>query len=712
MLALLMVLSFAYADIQAPGPAKRPVDIPHGRVKEPSRAVPYHHFSRNPLPIMLNYYDYMIGSYSGLPLRLIPERYGGGYFMVYHGRREAGSTRRVFYTCLDAMGNVLSNNEITNEQRSEGFPTLVVDYLSGKPMYAWHTNVDVDPELEVKFTADAYLGGFPGLFHPGQTIADNPTEVTAPNGTVTTDNEFIWPMAVIGPSPNEGQRRVYISMTNAVSHSLDGLPSENPLIAYADVDSSMIASNISPTWNYTSVPTYDLWNVDASVLRRPFTTICADGAGNIYYIGYQVSADTDGNELDEPDVHVLKCDNYGQGTWTTYSRSGHIPAWNPPGPDGEFHFVDDDGNPYEPGEIRWSVLNSNHSNAVVDNYGRLHFPALWGLTTNEGTFYPAMQYLKQLVFDPATGEIDVQEIYPRKHPDNTADYECYHPWDTEPPWGEAEYIWEDGEYYLDIESSWPFCHWDQSAHENGMMFHYNNIKMSTPNSEGMTVVVWQDSNRARMYNQFNDTEYANFANVPEIMILTSVDNGITWRGPISINSVDHPELAGLIPMYVYPVDEVINLGIHNGHWMGRVGIMFYDDFTWGSYANQPPYHNTNDGGQTMFMELDISFAEVDSDDPMADAPGVNILKGNYPNPFNPTTTISYTMPASGDVKLNVYNLRGQLVRSLVNEAKTAGSHKVVWDGKDDRGNTMASGIYLYRLETGKHSETRKMMLMK
>jgi flagellar hook assembly protein FlgD len=52
------------------------------------------------------------------------------------------------------------------------------------------------------------------------------------------------------------------------------------------------------------------------------------------------------------------------------------------------------------------------------------------------------------------------------------------------------------------------------------------------------------------------------------------------------------------------------------------------------------------------------------------------------------------------------------VRSLVNEAKTVGNHKVVWDGKDDRGNTMASGIYLYRLETGKHSETRKMMLMK
>jgi hypothetical protein len=115
----------------------------------------------------------------------------------------------------------------------------------------------------------------------------------------------------------------------------------------------------------------------------------------------------------------------------------------------------------------------------------------------------------------------------------------------------------------------------------------------------------------------------------------------------------------------------------------------------------------------MFMEVKCAFWPADdSDDPMADAPALNLLRGNFPNPFNPTTTISYNLPASGKVKLGVYNLRGQLVRTLVNEAKSAGDHKVVWDGKDERGNTMSSGIYFYRLDTGKHSETRKMMLMK
>ena len=107
----------------------------------------------------------------------------------------------------------------------------------------------------------------------------------------------------------------------------------------------------------------------------------------------------------------------------------------------------------------------------------------------------------------------------------------------------------------------------------------------------------------------------------------------------------------------------------------------------------------------------FSFPYVSNDE--SEVPGlVTKLAQNYPNPFNPTTTISFDLAKAGKVKLNVYNIKGQLVRSLVNEDLYAGSHKVIWNGTDSRNRRVASGIYYYRLETKDFSKTHKMVLMK
>ena len=171
--AVLLVCSVLQADIMAPGVIKPTREIQQaGRAIPPTRNAPEFTFTVDPYSIIVNYYDYMIGSYSSLPLRVIPAVGGGGYFMVYHGRRQANSQRRVFYTYLDESGNVISNNEITNVQNHEGFPTMIVDPVSGKPFYAWHANVDDDADLEVEFVSDAFLGGFSGLWNDIQLIAD------------------------------------------------------------------------------------------------------------------------------------------------------------------------------------------------------------------------------------------------------------------------------------------------------------------------------------------------------------------------------------------------------------------------------------------------------------------------------------------------------------------------------------------------------------
>ena len=91
------------------------------------------------------------------------------------------------------------------------------------------------------------------------------------------------------------------------------------------------------------------------------------------------------------------------------------------------------------------------------------------------------------------------------------------------------------------------------------------------------------------------------------------------------------------------------------------------------------------------------------------------LGQNFPNPFNPSTTISYDVPdrtESVQVELKVYNIRGQVVKALVNEFKEAGHYKVQWDGLNDRGENVASGVYFYRIKAGDFSATRKMVLLK
>jgi len=88
------------------------------------------------------------------------------------------------------------------------------------------------------------------------------------------------------------------------------------------------------------------------------------------------------------------------------------------------------------------------------------------------------------------------------------------------------------------------------------------------------------------------------------------------------------------------------------------------------------------------------------------------INGNYPNPFNPSTTISFTLPEPGMTKAVIYNIMGQEVRYLINYNMTAGNHKVVWNGKDDSGKSVSSGVYIVRIESGKRVVAGKMLMMK
>lgn len=88
------------------------------------------------------------------------------------------------------------------------------------------------------------------------------------------------------------------------------------------------------------------------------------------------------------------------------------------------------------------------------------------------------------------------------------------------------------------------------------------------------------------------------------------------------------------------------------------------------------------------------------------------LKQNYPNPFNPNTSIEFKVPYSSQVKLDVINLNGQIIKTIVNDELQAGNYKVEWNGTDNFNNRVSSGVYIYRLIQNENELSRKMILLK
>ena len=87
------------------------------------------------------------------------------------------------------------------------------------------------------------------------------------------------------------------------------------------------------------------------------------------------------------------------------------------------------------------------------------------------------------------------------------------------------------------------------------------------------------------------------------------------------------------------------------------------------------------------------------------------LEQNYPNPFNPKTTLSFSMNTVNQVKLAIYDVLGREVRTLVNETLSEGRHSTVWDGRDNAGNIVSSGVYIYRVDVNTHSASKKLLFV-
>jgi hypothetical protein len=178
--------------------------------------------------------------------------------------------------------------------------------------------------------------------------------------------------------------------------------------------------------------------------------------------------------------------------------------------------------------------------------------------------------------------------------------------------------------------------------------------------------------------------------------LSAVHNGshvdLSWTFPAVSN--------GLSGYLIYRDDTLI-------YTMTRLGTNQYSDV---AIPGEHTYLIKALFGPSVSVASNTASVTVGNNDPVA-VPGAHLM-GSYPNPFSQNTSIRYEMMKDAKVSLAVYNVKGQLVRTLESGLKAAGNHEIVWDGKDNHGNQMASGIYIYQFNTGNVKQTQKAILLK
>ncbi len=179
-------------------------------------------------------------------------------------------------------------------------------------------------------------------------------------------------------------------------------------------------------------------------------------------------------------------------------------------------------------------------------------------------------------------------------------------------------------------------------------------------------------------------------------ILSDVVLGGDVRGPEE-NEMGWKDTAVMLPG---EVTRVIAKFDREGRYVWHCHILSHEDHE----MMRPYYVGT--------MDKAVNNSQVVENTTAGDVPGSLQLDGNHPNPFNPATEIRFSLPTASAVQMQVFDVRGQLVRTLVDGSYPAGAHTVSWDGRGISGASMPSGLYFYRLETGGQTLTGKMTLTK
>jgi len=701
MTLLVLVVSLFANDLQQPNKVAKGAENFKTRGTEIShRNAPAVSFAVNPTEIAASFYDYMPGGYNTTPLRSQGEysapngTQAGGQYYTFMYKETANSERRVYYSYIDNAGNISTAAPVSSVNIREGFPGIAIDPVTGNPFVAWHANSDADSFYECPFTYDGFnIVGTPGLWNAPFNLIDNPMEEA---GQFAELGDFIWPVVNVGPSPDPAKRRVHIYANFAPT---TGVAEYNCIYGYADVYFDEVAYGmVFSEWTFQTFPEWDQWQLGEE--RRAIKEIAVSPTdGKVVFVGHGGS-----------DMFAMYSDNYGE-TFEYREFDYKFPVDNPQNLDGSYYFENEDGSP----AVTFFQPNSDgsHFNAVfTDDAKKIVFMSAMSINTEEssagGSYYPGIFHPKMFVYDTELNEYSFTDLQVTGA--NANDNQPMIPWDLDED-GTVDDNYDDEAgtvYFADV---WPTYYYAGDAQDGS--FHESLFKTTV--NGNWVVTVFQDGRNLRQAYNEND-EYLDWAETPEIAISVSSDYGMTWSDVAYMNALStdvnyHAGLDGMTPVYVYAGDTITPI---DGTNHGTLPIVFYDDNSFGSFEGSVGAGQPN-GGTQMYAVIDIDFGAAyvpGTSNEGSTVPELFSSVKNYPNPFNPTTTISFNLKAAGNVKVEVFNSKGQKVNTLVDGFKSEGPQSVTWTGSDVNGKAVSSGIYFYKLTTEASSTTKKMVLMK
>jgi len=667
-----------------------------------------------------SYYDYMPFSYNGHNLRKqsdtsLPYGYEAGGWYVTYMRSETqnlNDDRRAYYSYINPDGTLGESNGINSVINREGFTSLAIDPYTGDPFVVWHAISEPDGSYDSHMAYAYYHAtGSPGAWRSPFLVVDNP-EMSTPF-TGATDDEFIWPQVWVGASPVANHRRAHVYANNFTENS-GGTGNYNSLYLYADFNDTDLLSTSDLDWTVNSFDYFDNMHY-GNIDRVNKDMIVSEIDGKVVFFG------SVGDSL-----FAMYSDDYGN-TFTKYTQQLKQPLMNPvyATSDTVLWYDEDEVTPSEMFIVPSNDL-SHYNGAFTDENTKV----LWmsGVNYNSqenmdnALYMAAYMYPKIFEFDIETGlfsfyDLDIQGVDP-------ADDYMTVAFDLDED-GEVDNYYEDGVPMVPL--SCPSWFFNSDGGWQDSYFHESNCKIVA--NGNWVVVVWYDC--AKLLNAYYGEEgFENWFKQPEICIIISDDNGETWSDIRYINAnpndnvVDPenyydnnyaPEFEGMLPVSISLGDKLEILSNEPGNYHAKLNFVFLDDDDYGSAAGQ-----TDGGGDLTYSALryaalDLEFQEEftgSSSDDVTVTPNAELLGQNYPNPFNPTTSIAYNMLEEGNISIEVFNIKGQKVKTLINEHMTIGDYTIVWEGTNDNNQKVSSGIYFYKMKSGNYSSTKKMILMK
>ena len=688
-------------------------------------------------------FDYMHGGYTGYPIRIQEDNIDGqGVYFTYM-REEAGRPRFQNWAFFAMDGELKERDKEVNPNSSthrEGYGSLAIDPVTGNPIFAWHAApYDISPPSEAVLNTYFAWDSFDWFNEPGLAWADYSILSNNVERPPAQRWEFIWPIVYVGPSPMPDRRRVYIFHSNG-GDSMTGGQSSNIMLIYADFRTEDFAGQTDLiVWTEKTVEYLEKlhnWRASDDGFVQVFRSYAVGQSGNaigkvaiagqLYGTGTEEWGDFIGHP--DHDYIVLYNNNYGEGDFAEFpffmEHRVDNPAplkFNPTEVAGLPANTQADIASWETfrlftGGTGGDLVTShfmgtervNNKTLAFDESGNLLIPSFYffghnTISQEPGSWYPfdIGQSIHVFKFNPDTAKMTIAHVAPY-YKFEAKDYVPFF-FDT------------TGDGFVDINpapdgslahiapNNYPIPH----HAKRDIDFHYNGMRLTQVNN-GVVAMMWMDSFKATE-NYEDPTQYTEWNAVTEIMVSISVDSGETWSKPFSLNYNDFPEMSSRensVSAFVWPADKIILLG--DGYV--RLYFMYTDDFSWGSGSISPPF-GTNNGAAVRFAAADFKVPVLSTEKTPSVKP-LSMLSQNYPNPFNPSTTIKFNIPKSGNVKLSVYNVRGQLVNNLIDSNMIAGDHAVVWNGMDSQNRSVASGVYFYRIETDGKIESKRMVLMK